>query len=225
MVTWRRTTDAQAVAGVVAAPLFVATFSAIGAFESDYDWRRDAVSLLALGRRGWLQRANFIVTGSLYATSALALCPFPQQGKQPRAVPWLVAAVGIGLIGSGVFNTDPVGEYRPNAPSDRAEDASGRLPSGSTLEGRLHNLFAIPIFVGIPIAGLVSAIAATRDKNYRWALYSTSSSISMIANFVLFGMAFGQDSLLSGKGGLYQRLSIASGFTWLSALSLRAISS
>jgi hypothetical protein len=42
---------------------------------------------------------------------------------------------------------------------------------------------------------------------------------------VLFGAAFGGASLLAGLGGVVQRVSIATGFGWLSALSLRVLTS
>jgi hypothetical protein len=43
----------------------------------------------------------------------------------------------------------------------------------------LHNLSALPIFLGILVASLASAVAASRDRDYRWALYSAGSSIGM----------------------------------------------
>ena len=46
----------------------------------------------------------------------------------------------------------------------------------------------------------------------------------MAGSFVLFGAAFGGVPRLLGKGGIFQRLSIAAGFGWLSALSLRCLS-
>jgi len=47
----------------------------------------------------------------------------------------------------------------------------------------------------------------------------------MVCSFVLMGRAFGGVPRFAGKGGLFQRISIASGFGWLTALSLRALSS
>jgi hypothetical protein len=46
-----------------------------------------------------------------------------------------------------------------------------------------------------------------------------------VGSFLFFGRAFGGVSRLAGKGGIFQRISIASGFGWLTALSLRALSS
>jgi hypothetical protein len=53
--------------------VFVTAFTAIGATRSGYDWQRYPVSSLAIGRRGWLQRANFILAGVLYSCAAPAL--------------------------------------------------------------------------------------------------------------------------------------------------------
>jgi hypothetical protein len=45
----------------------------------------------------------------------------------------------------------------------------------------------------------------------------------MTSAFVLFGAAFGGAPRLAGLGGVMQRVSIAAGFGWLSALSLRVL--
>jgi hypothetical protein len=47
----------------------------------------------------------------------------------------------------------------------------------------------------------------------------------MAGSFMLFGAAFGGKKNLAGTGGIYQRMSIAIGFGWLSALSLRTLRS
>jgi hypothetical protein len=89
------------------------------------------------------------------------------------------------------------------------------------LEGRLHSLSAIPIFAGIPVAGLAAAVAAVRARDYRWACDSASSSLAMVGSFVLFGAAFGSKRDLARSGGIFQRLSIAAGTGWVAALSCR----
>lgn len=219
-----RSISREAACGVVAGPLFLATFSVIGAARSGYDWRRHAVSSLACGREGWLQRANFIVTGILYCVAARGLGRDPRSVVGPRLVPALVGAAGAGLISSGIFVTDPVAGFPP--PAVGAEEGSGggaSAPLLPTREGRLHNLSAIPVFAGIPLAGLAAAAAAARGRDWRWASYSAGSSAAMVGSFVLFGAAFGGKSNLKERGGLFQRLSVMSGFGWLTALSLRAL--
>lgn len=214
---------ASAACGVLAGPLFVLAFTAIGARRPGYDWRRHAVSSLAAGDRGWLQRANFILAGMLYSGTASGLGRCTGSSVSPRAVRGLVAAAGIGLIGSGVFVTDPVAGFPPvTAGEDGSDDAlAGMVP---TRQGKLHDLCGIPIFAGIPLAALASAVAAARSKDLFWACYSVGSSLFMAGSFLLFGASFGGVAHLAGKGGIYQRISIASGFGWLTALSFRALS-
>ena len=104
---------AQLVCGAIAGPLFASAFTAIGAARAGYDWERLPVSSLAIGRHGWLQRMNFVVAGVLYSCAGAGLRRSANRRAGPRAVPALVAGVGVGLIGSGVFVTDPVGGFPP----------------------------------------------------------------------------------------------------------------
>jgi len=188
--------------GVVAGPVFVVSFTAIGARRAGYDWRRHAVSSLADGRGGWLQRANFVLTGTLYGTAACGLARSPKETAGPRVVPALILGVGGGLVGSGLFVTDPVAGFPPSSP-DR--DVAHRTRSvAPTREGRLHNLLAIPIFLGIPMAALTCAAYAAHRKQYRWAAYSASSAVAMTAASALFGAAFGGAPRLVGRGGRWR---------------------
>lgn len=207
--------------GVVAGPMFVVSFTAIGARRSGYDWRRHAVSSLADGRGGWLQRANFILTGTLYGIAAHGLAGSPKQSAQPRAVPVLTFAVGAGLISSGLFVTDPVAGF-PRASRD-PHGADDTPPITPTRAGRLHSLSAIPVFVGIPVAALACATSAARTGQSRWALYSGCSAVVMTGATGLFGAAFGGSPRLAGGGGLWQRISITTGFGWLTAMSLHML--
>lgn len=216
---------AQVGCGVLAGPLFVVAFTAIGATRSGYDWRRHTVSSLADGDRGWPQRANFILTGVLYSCAARGLSRCSPRALYSGAVPALVAAAGIGLIGSGVFVTDPMGGFPLVVGSEDGSDDAALTDAARTREGTLHNVCAIPIFAGIPVAELASAIVAARRRDYIWATYSAGSSVMMVGSFVLMGRSFGGVPRFAGKGGLFQRTSIASGFGWLTALSLRALSS
>lgn len=221
----RRRRRAQLIGGALAGPLFIGGFTALGAGRPEYDWRRHPVSSLAIGRRGWLQRTNFAVAGALYCGAARGLRRRPDRRAGARGLPELVAGVGLGLIGSGLFVTDPVGGFPPGATAGEARDRAAGAGGSSTAAGRLHNLCAIPIFAGIPVAGLVSAAAAGARRDYAWAAYCAASSLLMTASFILFGRAFASDSALAGKGGIFQRLSIASGLGWLTTLSLRSLHS
>ena len=157
-----RGTRSELACGVAAAPLFVGGFTAIGAARAGYDWRRHAVSSLAAGTGGWWQRANFMLTGALYCVAAHGLARSPSANVGPRAVPALAFAVGAGLVGSGLFVTDPVAGFPPSSP-DQDHGAETALPLAPTRSGELHNLFAIPIFAGIPAAALTCGVSGAKE--------------------------------------------------------------
>lgn len=202
--------------GALAGPAFLTAFSSIGRHRAGYDARRHSVSSLALGPRGVLQRVNFILTGSMYLTGSIGLARTRQSRFLSPTSPALIAGAGIGLIGSGVFNTDPASGYPPRTPPQQ-------LPPSRA--GALHNLCAIPIFAGIPAAALLSARAARRAGDTPWTAYSSATAIVMAATAALFGQAFAQQPDLVASGGLLQRISIASGFGWLTALHVAVANS
>lgn len=178
-----------ALCGVIAGPLFITTFLVNGALVDGYSALRHLVSSLQLA--SWVQSVNFVVTGALVVAFAV--------GTRPgRWGSLLIGAVGIGLIGSGIFTTDPVSGYPPGSPA----------VSEYTWHGLVHDLFAIPTFVGWPLACFVLA------RRFRpW--YSIASGVAFTVLFVLTNAAFAQTPGLVGLGGLFQRLTITIGFTWL----------
>ena len=212
----------RAVCGVIAGPLFVGAFTVIGARRAGYDSRRHAVSSLAEGREGWLQRANFMLAGGLYCVAAQGLARSPNRIVGPAAIPALIFGAGVGLIGSGLFVTDPVAGFPPSAPARDGTDCEPGAAS-VTRQGKLHNLCAIPIFGGIPVAALICAGSAARRGESRWAAYCAASATTMAGASPLFGAAFGGVPRLAAWGGVFQRISIVSGLGWASALSLRTL--
>jgi Protein of unknown function (DUF998) len=124
-------------------PVFTATFLAEGAVRDGYRPLRHPVSSLALGPRGWVQTANFAVTGVLCLAGAAGLRRTGDRLAGSRAGPALVAAAGAGLIGAAVFRTDPVSGYPPGTPD---------MPAKFSRAGTAHNLAAVPVFFGLPAA-------------------------------------------------------------------------
>ena len=71
--------------GLAAGPLFVTAFLIQGATREGYRPSRHPVSSLALGPRGWVQAANFAVTGTL----VLAGAGFDQSPRWVDRAGWL----------------------------------------------------------------------------------------------------------------------------------------
>jgi Protein of unknown function (DUF998) len=200
--------------GVAAGPVFAAVFLLEGAARDGYRPLRHPVSSLALGPRGWIQPANFAVTGALFLAGAAGLPRAGDPAASRRAAPVLIGAVGAGLIGSAVFTTDPVSGYPPGTPD---------VPAQPSRTGLAHNLAAVPVFAGLPAAALATGWRSWQAGQRRFALYSAGTAVTMLMAMALAGAGFGQAPRLVSLGGLFQRASIITGFAWLTALCARAL--
>ncbi len=191
--------------GLVAGPLFVVVFLLEGAFKgSGYDALRHPVSSLELGPAGWIQVVNFLVVGVLTVAFAVGV---GRSGFRVGAV--LIGAWGVGLLGAGLFRTDPVSGFPIGTPP--AVDY--------TALGALHDGFSLPGFVCLAAAQVV----LSRGHGRAWFWYSLLSATMYVTCFALAGAAFNQVSGLVEVGGLFQRLTVMIGWAWTVALAVRLL--
>ena len=199
--------------GAMGGPLFIAVFTLEGARREGYDPLREPVSALALGERGWGQRTNFIVTGMLMLACSRGLGRLP--AESPAASRWgarLVGLYAIGLVGAGVFVTDPV-EYAAPEPG---------APIEPSQRGMLHGLFSLQVFAALGMAALTYAARFARTGRPAWALTSGLVGVLVPGGLVVFGRALSQDGGLRHVAGLIQRVTICAGWSWVGALALAA---
>lgn len=208
-------TRALVVCGAVAGPLFTLAWAVEGATRPGYHPLRHPVSSLELGERGWTQRANFLVAGGLTLASAVGLRRALAPLGGSTWGPLLVAAHGIGLVGAGIFVTDPVSGYPLGTPD--------HLQAYGSVHAALHDLFSVGTFVGLPIACLVFARRFAGWGQRGWAIYSAATALVFMAGFVLASMAFSQAEPLVAFGGLFQRATITLGWTWLTLLAIHLL--
>jgi hypothetical protein len=200
-------------AGVLAGPLFVVTFLVEGVLRDAYDPIRHPVSSLALGPSGWVQVLNFLVTGLLALALAAGLRRSLRPGPGWRWGPILVGVWAVGLIGAGVFVTDPVSGYPPGTPAQ---------PQQPSWHGILHDLvFSLPAFIALAAACFVMARAFGKRRAPAWAAFSALSGIAFLVFFFLASAGFSQAPGLVATAGLWQRLAVAVGWLWLTALAVR----
>lgn len=154
------------------------------------------------------------MAGTLFLAAAAGLARAGDRAASSRAAPALIGAAGAGLIGSAVFTTDPVSGDPPGTPDALTQ------PSRS---GIAHNLAAIPVFLGLPAAALISSWRAWRAGQRGSTLYSAGTAAIVPAAMTLAAAGFGQSPRLVRYGGLFQRASIVTGMAWLTTLSARAL--
>jgi hypothetical protein len=171
---------------------------------------RQPVSALAMGPRGWIQRANFLITGFL----ALAYVPGLHSALTAYGNPWwppiLIAVFGMGLIGAGIFVTDITGLEWPS----RAQ---------RTRSGILHDQASGPVFVALIVVSFIFASLFAGIGDSWWAVYSIISGAAVAVFFVLAGLGFAFKLNLNRVGGLMQRLSIIAGWMWLSLVAVHLL--
>jgi len=200
--------------GVVAGPLFVLAAAVEGATRADYDPMRHPVSSLALGEYGWTQTANFLIAGVLYIAYAAGLRSALKPGRGRLWGPILLALFGVGLLGSGLFTTDPVSGYPPGSPASVTDP---------TTAGTLHDLFALPVFFGLPVLCVILAVRFIGERRTGWAVYTLATAVAFLVGFFAAGTAFSQESGLVEFGGLLQRVTIVLGLTWLTLLAVHLL--
>jgi hypothetical protein len=110
--------------GGAAGPLFVAVVVAQALTRPGFDLTRDAASLLDDGPWGWIQSANFILTGLLLIAAAAGLRRTLRIGPGHTWIPRLITIAGIGMAGGGVFHPDPSGGFPPGTPRGASAVAS-----------------------------------------------------------------------------------------------------
>ncbi|MDX3000630.1 DUF998 domain-containing protein [Kribbella solani] len=190
--------------GLVAGPLFVVTFLLEGAFKgSGYDALRHPVSSLELGSHGWIQVANFLVAGVLTIAFATGVW---RSGHRSGGV--LIGVWGAGLIGAGLFTTDPVNGFPLNTPDVAAYTTSGAL----------HDGFSLPGFLALAVAQLVLC-----RGGWKWLTYSLLSATAYVVCFGLTSSAFNQTAGLIAIGGLFQRITVTIGWAYTVALAIRLL--
>ena len=202
------------VCGAIAGPLFTGAWLVEGATRAKYNPLRHPISSLAIGDGGWTQASTFLVTGLLMLAFAFGLRRVLQARGGATWRSLLIGAVGIGLLGAGLFVTDPLNGYPPGTPD---------MPLSPSVQGTLHVLFSIPVFLGLPAACFVFARLFARWGEHKWAIYSVVTGIAFVVMFVVTSAGFAQVEGLVNHAGLFQRITLTIGWAWVTLLAVHTL--
>ena len=157
--------------GMVAGPLFL-TVGLAQAFTRDgYDLSRHPLSLLSLGDLGWVQIANFAVTGGLFIASAVGMRRVLHPGRAGTWGPLLVGALGAGLVMAGVFVADAGAGFPPGAPEGAPE---------ISWHGVLHEVGFVLATLGMVAGCLVFARRFAGLRQWGWVGASVATAVSVL---------------------------------------------
>jgi hypothetical protein len=200
--------------GIVAGPLFLAASLTQAFTRRGFDLAQHPLSLLSLGSLGWVQIANFVISGVLYVVGAVGLRLALQDGRGRTWGPLLVGLTGAGLIIAGVFTADPGAGFPPGAPAG--------APTMSW-HGLLHEIGFTLSFIGAiaacvvfarryaalgrrgwMVAALAAAVAALIAAG--WPDLNTLSVRLVVATAILFGFLTAVFIQVLRQGSSYQNL-------------------
>jgi hypothetical protein len=193
--------------GVVAGPFYVAVVLGQALLRPGFDLAHDDASLLSSGGLGWIQVANFLITGAMVVACAAGVYRALGRGRASASGALLLALFGVGLIGAGFFVADPMSGFPPGTPSGRPETISPH--------GILHIVSAGLGFLGLAGACLVVGQRFARDRRPAWAWFSRLTGVLFLLGFA--GLASGSSSA-AVVIGFWAVLLLAWG--WLAALAL-----
>jgi hypothetical protein len=194
------------ICGAVGPVLFIVVFLVEGALRPSYRPWRHFVSLLALGDRGWIQTANFVVCGSLTLMSSIGVASV----LDSVALPALLGIFSSALIVSGFFPADPALGYPLGTETT--------WPPAASRNGTVHNVAGLLAFVSLPAASFVFAHAADGV----WRIYSIVTGVLMPVFFVAsaaLAERCARGQLPDAPVGVAQRVSIIIGWTWVAFLA------
>jgi Protein of unknown function (DUF998) len=193
--------------GVAAGPFYVSVALAQALLRPGFNLAHDDVSLLSNGSFGWVQIANFMLTGSMVIACSVGLARALGSGPGATWAPRLIALYGAGLIAAGIFVADPMNGFPAGAPAGR--------PDTITVHGILHIVAAGIGFLGLIGGCMVMARRFAAEKRGRWAAFSIVTGIAFV---VAFGGVASGSSSSAVVLGFWAALILA--WAWLAAVSV-----
>lgn len=193
--------------GVIAGPIYVVTAAVQAATRSGFDPTRHAVSQLANGSLGWIQIANFVVTGAMTVAAAVGMRRAVAPSRLGAWASALLIGYGVALVVAGAFRADPSDGFPPGTPA-----GVGTL----SWHGVAHFGVAAIGFACLVGACWVFGAWFSREGQNGWAWFSRVTGAVFAASFLALG---------SGQGGAAAILAFTAAvilaWAWLSLVSVK----
>ncbi len=191
--------------GLIAGPLFIVASFAQALTREGFDLKRHAIRMLLLGDRGWIQIANFELTGLLVLASAVGILRVLGPARANRWGTLLLSGYGLGLVVAGLFPPDPGLGFPAGAPAG--------MPSEMSSHAVVHTLAFFVSFISLIAACFVFARIFGRGGSSGWARYSLATGLVPLPLIAL--------SLALGGSGIPLFIMGVITSAWVAAVPLR----
>lgn len=189
--------------GLVAGPLFVAVGLIQALTIPGFDLTRHYLSMLSAGDLGWIQIANFIVSGLLTVAAAVGIRRALRGGPMGTVGPAFLGLYGLGFAAAGLFVADPAMGFPPGTPDG--------IPDQFSWHGILHGVAAIVSFLFLVAACIAFAVRFAKSREWAWSAFSVVTGL----------ICFFVPAIPNPWGGVPLFVASAIGWAWLFALSAR----
>ena len=162
--------------GVIAGPFYVLVALAQAFTREGFDLSVHQWSLLANGGPGWIQIANFAITGLMVIAFAVGLRRALTPGVGARWAPRLVAVYGASLIAAGIFRADPALGFPAGTPAG---------PGQISWHGLLHFAAGGIGFSCLAIACIVIGRRYATEGAHGLAWFSRITGVVFLACFAM----------------------------------------
>jgi hypothetical protein len=198
---------------VIGPILFVVGFLILGAIRPNYSPIKVFVSQLSLNGSGGWQVANFVVSGVLILAFGVGLRDVVAVGLIGSWTWIAVSVVGVGLVLLGAFKDDGWFGYPPGSPQG--------IGMPRSWHGWGHLSTASVTAAGIILAPL-GVVVTGGGSDALWTAYSLACPFLFLGLYAV-GLASSQGWVLPDRAGVFQRLSLATGLTWIAVLAVRLL--
>jgi hypothetical protein len=159
------------ICGLLAGPLFVVLLMGQMTTREGFDPGRHPISVLSLGGHGWIQIANFVVTGVLSIAFAVGVWRLLHPGPAGRWGAVLIGVYGLGLVIAGIFLGDPGLGFPPGTPEAIQE---------SSWHGLVHDIGPPMAFIALIAVCFVFARRFVALGARGWAVYCLGTGIAVL---------------------------------------------
>lgn len=193
--------------GVLAGPFYLVVALAQALLRPGFNLLHDDVSLLSNGAWGWVQVANFVLTGAMVTACAAGVRRALSAGRGGVWAPRLLALYGLGLVAAGIFVADPMNGFPLGTPAGR--------PATVSWHGILHIFSAGVGFLGLVAACWVIGSRFAAEGRRIWTWFSRMTGVLFLLAFLGVGSGSGSSAVVLA---FWAALVIAWG--WLAAVSI-----
>jgi len=194
---------------LIAGPIYIIVGIAQILTREGFDITRHPLSFMSLGDLGWIQIANFILTGLLVIAGAIGMRRLAQSDKRLRWGALLIGIYGLGVVGGGLFVTDPALGFPPGTPDT--------YPQTVSWHGLLHFIFGQLGFLALIAASFVYTRYFATNGLRSLALFSALTGVLFLFAIMSTVATAGGEGSVWALLVLYVAVILA--WIWLSTLS------